>query len=218
VGQRTTWIPRAAINPAATTGNALGTNQHRLNQPATNAPNEARRACDLRSPTATAPTVSPSLTPDSGGFNSGYPGSGHEELCTRPTRLSTNTGTAVDEGSDCDLSGHWRSTTTVHRLCIPQFMDQRRYLMMLAAFPKNKKKPPHRHADGVEASRTGWFAAFLADRGTGSPSAPPIKAYPPGLRRDRDLIAEVLSVRCAGRAITATPPPTAFATCKCEIP
>ena len=48
---------------------------------------------------------------------------------------------------------------------------------------------PHRteQADGVEASRPEWFAAFLADRGT-RPSAHTLKAY----RQDFDAIAALI--------------------------
>jgi hypothetical protein len=47
--------------------------------------------------------------------------------------------------------------------------------------------PPH--ADGVEASRPQWFAAFLADRGTRKPSAHTLKAY----RQDFDPIATLIA-------------------------
>jgi integrase/recombinase XerC len=50
---------------------------------------------------------------------------------------------------------------------------------------------PHRteQADGVEASRPQWFAAFLADRGTRKPSAHTLKAY----RQDFDAIATLIA-------------------------
>ena len=50
---------------------------------------------------------------------------------------------------------------------------------------------PHRteQADGVEASRPEWFAAFLADRGTRKPSVHTLKAY----RQDFDAIASLIA-------------------------
>jgi integrase/recombinase XerC len=49
--------------------------------------------------------------------------------------------------------------------------------------------PGTEQADGVEASRPEWFAAFLADRGTRKPSAHTIKAY----RQDFDAIATLIA-------------------------
>jgi hypothetical protein len=56
--------------------------------------------------------------------------------------------------------------------------------------------PGTEQADGVEASRPEWFAAFLADRGTRKPSAHTIKAY----RQDFDAIATLI----AGSALALT--------------
>ena len=67
-------------------------------------------------------------------------------------------------------------------------------------------------ADGLEAARPEWFAAFLADRGTRKPSAHTLKAY----RQDFDAIATLIVggedlSRMALGAITIDTMRTAFA-------
>ena len=68
---------------------------------------------------------------------------------------------------------------------------RRPILLAANAFCGDTGGMPHRteQADGVDASRPEWFAAFLADRGTRKPSAHTIKAY----RQDFDAIAALIA-------------------------
>jgi hypothetical protein len=51
--------------------------------------------------------------------------------------------------------------------------------------------------DPAEPSRSEWFAAFLADRGTRKPSAHTLKAY----RQDFDAIATLIAGRRRARPV-----------------